>query len=708
MTAALEESAGRLLGRVGADHTRRKAVVYVRQSTPGQVERHGESTRIQYGLTDRARLLGWADVDIQVVDDDLGCSAREAGTRSGFSGLVADIVLGEVGIVIVSEVSRLARNLSEWGGLLDFCSRADTLIADAETLYDLKRPNDRFLLGIRGTMSEAELHTLRQRMHAGREAKAARGELAALLPRGYVRDEQGRTVKDPDASVRARIEGVFAMFRQHGSLSGTLRAMAADGQGFPVRRARGPRRGQLEWPEPTSASLYDMLTSPVYAGAFAWGRAKDLVSELPVEERWRHLVKDAHPAYIGWEEFELNQRQLADNRWPVRSRGGGLLSGLLRCGRCGQGMTVHYRLGSDDGAGYKCRGRRDCGDRKCQALPGLPVDSFVSSAAVEALSPAAVDISLKAIDAAEGDRAGEHERWRLRLERADLDVAACERAWRSVDCGNRLVAQSLEDQWEEALAERRRLGDSYGRHCRRLPARLTPEERDGIRRSASGISGLWDGGRLETPEKAELLRLMIDRVTATVIDDSERVAVEILWHGGSRTRAEIRRPVREASQLSYCAELCARIRALKEEGRNHAEIAGILNGEGLQPPRKSRFNAGTVTGLVERIGAGRRAIKRGRSVPAERGPDEWTVDEMADRTGVCKPTLYKWIYDGRICARKAASQSKGRSRPRIWLIHAASDTFEAIRKWRETPKPEKDGRPMPDFRIASETDLQTL
>ena len=642
------------------------------------------------------------------MDDDLGCSAREAGTRSGFSGLVADIVLGEVGIVIVSEVSRLARNLAEWGGLLDFCSGADTLIADAETLYDLKRPNDRFLLGIRGTMSEAELHTLRQRMHAGREAKAARGELAVLLPRGYVRDEQGRAAKDPDASVRARIEGVFAMFRKHGSLSGTLRGMAADGQGFPVRRAKGPRRGELEWPEPTGASLYDMLTSPVYAGAFAWGRAKGLVSELPVEERWRHLVKDAHPAYIGWEEFELNQRQLADNRWPVRSRGGGLLSGLLRCGRCGQGMTVHYRLGSDDGAGYRCRGRRDYGGGPCQALPGLPVDSFVSSAALEALSPAAVEISLKAIDAAEGDRAGDHERWRLRLERADLDAAACERAWRSVDCGNRLVAQALEDQWEEALAERRRLGDSYSRHCRQLPARLTPEERDVIRRSASGISGFWDGGCLDAPEKAEILRLMISRVTATVIDDSERVAVEILWHGGSRTRAEIRRPVQEASQLSYYAELCARVRALKDEGRSHAEIAGTLNGEGLQPPRKSLFNASMVTGLVDRMGAGRRARKRGRFLPVARRPNEWTMDEMAERTGVSKPTLYKWIYDGRIGARKAASQSKGRSKTRLWLIHADSGTFDAIRKWRETPGPEKDGRPAPDFKTAIDTSPQTL
>ncbi len=342
------------------------------------------------------------------------------------------------------------------------------------------------------------------------------------------------------------------------------------------------------------------------------------------------------------------------------------------------------------------------------AKAGLPVDSFVSRAALEALSQASAGISLKAIDAAEGERSAARERWRLRLERADLDVAACERAWRSADCANRLVAQELEDRWEAALAGRRRLGEAHGRFLRERPARLSPEERDAVRRAAAGISGLWEGGRLETPEKAALLRLMVDRVTATVVGDSERVEVGILWHGGARPRAEIRRPVREARQLSCWPELRARIRALKEEGRNHAEIAGILNGEGLQPPRKSRFNAGMVAGLADRTGAVRRTGRRGRSVPAERRPDEWTMDEMAERAGIRKPTLYRWIHAGRISARKVACRSKGESGSRIWLVHAAGDTFESIRKWREAPRSEKDGRPMPDFRIAAGADLQTL
>ncbi len=570
-------------------------------------------------------------------------------------------------------------------------------------MHGLKRPDDRFLLGIRGTVSEAELHTLHHRMHAGREARAARGELAVLPSRGYVQDEQGRAAKDPDAGVRARIDGIFAMFRQHGSLSMALRMMAADGQGFPVRRARGPRRRMPEWPEPGSASLCDMPTSPVHAGAFAWGRARGKVSTLPLEERWRHLVGDSHPGCISREEFEPNQRQPADNRWPVRSLGGGMLSGLLRCGRCGQGMTVHYRLGSDEEAGYQCRGQQDRGGDRCQSLPGLPVNSFVSRAALEALAPATLDISLKAIEGTEEQRAAEHEQWRLRLQRAETDVAAAERAWRSVDCDNRLVAQMPEDEWETSMAECRRPGDACDRYCHEVPVRLTPEEQDLIRRSASGMAELRDGGCLSTPEKAELLRLMISRVSATIIDETGRVEIEILWHGGDRTRAEIRRPVQEASQLSYYAELCARVRALKDEGRNHADIAGTLNAEGLQPPRKSRFNGGMVTRLVSRTGAGNPARKRGRFLPAGRRPDEWTMDEMTERTGVCRPTLYNWIHAGKINARKESSQHPSGLR----LIHADGDTFDAIRKWRQMPGSEKAGLPMRDFRTASNADLQT-
>ena len=682
-------------GRIRSSHVRRKAIVYVRQSTSGQVERNRESTALQYGLTDRARQLGWAGVSTEVIDDDLGSSARTAGTRQGFLTLVAEVGLGLVGIVISSEVSRLARNLSEWGRLLEICDLTDTLIADAESLYDLRRPDDRFLLGIKGTVSEAEIHTLRRRMHAGREAKAARGELAVPLPRGYVRDSSGAVALDPDVSVRARVRGVFSLFSRHGSLSATLRALAEDGQGLPVRRSQGPRRGELEWPPPSTGTLHDMLTNPVYAGAFAWGRVVGAATAgLAAEERWRHLLKDRHPAYIPWEEFEFNQRQLANNRWPTRGLGGGLLSGLLCCGRCGQGMTVSYRDGGGEGLRYSCRGRRDYGGSICQSLASENLERFASEAVVNALSPTSAELSLEALERAEADRAEEHELWRLRIARAERDAADARRAYRAVDPTNRLVAQTLEDGWETALAECKRLTDSYQRHCRRAPASLSVRERKAIKESMSGIAALWNDGVLTKSEKAELMRLMIERVTVEVIGDSERVKVDVLWYGGARTRAEIRRPVRNLQQLSHYAELRARIAALRSEGRNLREIAAILNAAGWKPARNDAFTEASLQAFLRKSEAGN-AARRRRPAPADRERDEWMMDDLAEKTGVPKSTLYGWVAKGKLKARREGCRDGGKRRR--WLIHANLRTLNAIRDWRNTPAQHKMKAHAPDF-----------
>lgn len=692
--------AGRYDGRVQGSHVRRKAIVYVRQSTPGQVVRHRESTALQYGLTDRAAQLGWAQVNTEVIDEDLGQSAKQAGTRSGFLTLVAEVGLGRVGIVISSEVSRLARNLSEWGRLLELCDLTDTLIADAESLYDLRRPNDRFLLGIKGTVSEAELHTLRQRMHAGREAKAARGELGGVLPRGYVRDPAGRVVLDPDASVQARIRGIFRAFARYGSLSATLRSLAADGQGLPVRRAQGPSRGELAWPAPSSATLYQLLTSPVYAGAFAWGRVAGADRKGPIEGRWRHLLKDQHAAYITWEEFEFNQHQLARNRWPVRGLGGGLLSGLVHCGHCGQGMTVSYRDSGGDGLRYTCRGRRDYGGTVCQSLSSRPLERFAGEVVVQALSPASVELSLEALRQAEADRSAEHEAWRLRLTRAEQDVAAAHRAWRMVDPGNRLVAQTLEDAWEAALAEQERLRDAYRRFGEHTPQALSARERAAITEATSGIAGLWQDGRVTKAEQAEILRLMMERVIVTVMDDSERVGVEVRWHGGARTRTEIRRPVRTLEQLSYYEDLRAQIAAWRAEGRSYPAMAALLNASDWKPARHDRFTEASVQAMIQRSGLATVSLPRQpRTPPIGQGRDEWLIDELAEVTGVSVSTLHGWIQKGRLDARKEPPPDDGKRRR--WLIRADRTTCNAIRAWRAQSRGDKSRRGIPDFRTAS-------
>ena len=534
-------------------------------------------------------------------------------------------------------------------------------------------------------------------MHAGREAKAARGALSVPLPRGYARDASGRVILDPDASVRARIRGVFRTFSRLGSLAATVRALAEDGQGLPVRPAHGRHRGALVWPRPSGGTVHSMLTSPVYAGAFAWGRVPaSEAAGLPVDARWRHLLKDQHPGYIDWETFELNQRQLSGSHWPTRARGGGLLSGLLRCGRCGQGMTVTYR-GGGGGAGlrYICRGERDYGGAKCQSLSAANLERFASEAAVNALSPASAALSLEALRQAQTGRAEDHEQWRLRIARAERDADEAARAYRAVDPDNRLVAQTLEDGWEAALAECARLKDAYRRHLRRAPATLSAAEQAAVVESASGIAGLWNDGILTQPEKAEIMRLMIERVTVTVVGDSERVQLEALWRGGFRTHAEIRRPVRRLEQLSNFRELCARIAELKSEGAPHAEIAAVLNAEGWKPARRDTFTEASIQAFGRKSRAGLPAgRKRRRQPPAGRGRDEWLIDELAAETGTPAPTIRNWVHKGNLAARR---ETRADNRPPRWLVQANRNTREAIREWRSLPRREKTSRPAPDF-----------
>ena len=415
------------MSKVQSKHLRRKAIIYVRQSSPGQVERNQESTALQYGLVDRAKVLGWPAAHIEVIDEDLGLSGRSSGSRNGYLRLVAETASCRIGIIISYDVSRLSRNLADWGGLLELCSQSSTLIADVESVYDLELTNDRFILGIKGTMSEAEIHVMRQRMHAGREAKAARGELVMRLPRGYVRDARGQIVFDADQGVQDSVRGVFQVFAQYGSVAATLRQLAREGQKLPQRLHGGDHDGQLIWRRPNRPTLHNMLTNPTYAGAYAWGRERGQdSSEAPLEARWRHLLKDHHAGYISWSEFADNQQRVSSGRWPVRSQSGGLLSGLLRCGMCGWKMRVNYNRGLQTAAHYQCPGGQlDYGGEKCQSFGAGPLDRHVSELLLSALSPAALEISVQAIAELEADRGRQHQQWQNKRQRARQEALLC-------------------------------------------------------------------------------------------------------------------------------------------------------------------------------------------------------------------------------------------------------------------------------------------
>jgi len=423
-------------GKIQGHHRDRQAVVYVRQSTLQQVARHQGPTRLQYGLVDRALSLGWPRTQVVVIDDDLGKSGASAEGRPGFQRLVAAVSLEQVGIVLGIEMSRLARSCRDWHQLLEVCALFGTLIGDLDGVYDPRNYNDRLLPGLKGTMSEAELHVLKQRMLAGKLAKAERGELGEPLPMGYVRRPSGEVAKDPDEQAQAAIQMVFDQFERLGTLNGVLQYLVRNQIQLPHRIAAGPGKGELEWRRPNRATLGNLLHHPVYAGAYAYGRRpSDPRRRQPGRpgtgrtvakpEECQVLLRDRLPAYISWEQFTRNQKQMEanDNRHqgPVRS-GPSLLPGLLVCGRCGLRMAALYTQ-NGKGLRYACSSAMmDYGEPRCQSLGGLPLDREVGEWVLKALEPAALEISMQVARDLEAERQQLHRHRAQRLERARYQV----------------------------------------------------------------------------------------------------------------------------------------------------------------------------------------------------------------------------------------------------------------------------------------------
>ncbi len=490
-------------GKVQSHHRERWAVVYVRQSTLQQVARHQESTRLQYGLVDRALSLGWSPAQVKVIDEDLGKSAASAEGRPGFQRLVAAVSLEQVGIILGIEMSRLARSCRDWHQLLEVCAVFGSLIGDPDGVYDPRNYNDRLLLGLKGTMSEADLHVLKQRMLAGRRAKAERGELATPLPMGYVRRLSGEISKDPDEQAQGVIGLVFDQFERLGTLNGVLQYLVQHQIRLPHRIVSGPQRGELEWRRPNRATLSNLLHHPIYAGAYVYGRRPtDPRRQQPGRpgtgrtvakpEDYQVLLRDRLAAYIGWEQFTRNVEQLAANRpnalGPVRA-GESLLSGLLVCGRCGLRMATQYTQ-NGKGLRYVCnRAAVDYGEPRCQSLSGRPLDQEVGQWVLRALEPAALDVSLQVAQDLEAERQRTHHHWAQRLERAHHQVERAARQYHAVEPENRLVARTLEKQWESALCEEQRLQAEYAEFLLRQPTALSAQECAKIRALAPIVSG---------------------------------------------------------------------------------------------------------------------------------------------------------------------------------------------------------------------------
>jgi DNA invertase Pin-like site-specific DNA recombinase len=681
--------------KIRPGHLDRAAVVYVRQSSRQQVLEHSESTRLQYALTGRAVALGWARSQVVVIDDDLGVSAATADSRKGFARLVTEVTMGRAGVVLGIEMSRLARTGRDWHQLLELCSLSGVLLADPDGVYDPGVYNDRLLLGLKGTMSEAELYLIRQRMLSGRLAKAERGELAIPLPIGYVRRPSGEAVLDPDEQAQHVVRLVFGAFRRLGTLNGLLRYLVGQQVQLPVRVHSGPSKGELEWRRPTRETLQIMLHNPVYAGYYAYGRRqvepRRKVPGRPSTGRvvmdsseWLVLLPGRLPAYITEEEYEANVARMAANRQTAATPGAprdgaALLPGLLRCGRCGgHRMTVRYPDGS--GHAYTCsfyKTNYGTGG-SCQHIAGPALDDWVARQVLQAVAPAALEVSMAAAAQAEDERATLDKLWRQRIERARYAADRTRRQYQLAEPENRLVARQLEAGWEAALAETARLEADYQRFAEEQPATLTAAERTAIQALASDLPRVWSAPATTPADRKELLRILIEDITASVAGNSELVDVAITWAGGRQTTGQAVRPVARLDQLSYYPALIARVTELAEAGRSSRQIAGALNADGFRPPKRTRqFNDGQVRTLIAKHGI--RPQPKGRpAVLTSLEPGQRSVPGLAAELGMPTATIYNWIYRGWITARHAPAS-------RCWIITADDQQIRQLRERRARP-----------------------
>ena len=696
--------------KVRPRHRDRLAVVYVRQSTAQQVVSNRESADLQYQLRQRAVALGWADDRVLVIDDDQGISGSAVENRPGFQRLLAEVSLGHVGVILGREVSRLSRSCRDWHQLLELCSLFQVLIADADGVYDPTDPSDRLLLGLRGMMSEAELHVLKSRMHQGKLNKARRGELFTCVPVGYVRPPGGGIALDPDEQVRSVVALVFAKYAELGSLTKAHAYLVANNIQLGLRADKGPGKGRLVWQRPRRSSLYEMLRHPFYAGAYAYGRSpldparrvagqpKSGRRSAPPEE-WACLLRDAVPAYITWEEYEENRRRLAAGNLGGSKRSTGLaptlLNGIVRCGRCGKPMAARNARASAHPR-YACDAEfHEYGGPRCQGVVAAYPDRLVESLVLRAVEPASLLLSLRAAERAEQDRERLHGHWKQRLERAGYEADRARRQYDAVDSANRLAARELERQWEQKLAEGLRLDEEFARFRAEQPRHLTAADRQRIEALAADLPGLWHGPTTTGGDRRAIVRLLIERVELNRHGEGERIDVAIHWRGEVVTQHEIRQGLRTYRSHGRLAELRERILDLRGDGQTADAIAGVLNGEGHYAARGEGFTGDRVRQLLAKFG--QTGVPPGvRAAGDLPGADESWLPELAKRLGVKPIAVHRWRWSGWLHARQLRGEN-GR-----WVVWANAIEVRRLGRLRSF-EVEHHGRRTPPAKLTTPT-----
>jgi excisionase family DNA binding protein len=668
--------------QITPSHLARKAAIYIRQSSPGQVLHNRESQRLQYGLVERAVSLGWPRSQVIVIDEDLGVSGRGGGiTRLGFDQLVAEVGLAHIGIVLSTEVSRVARNNRDWYHLLDLCALVDTLIADADGLYHPAAINDRLLLGLKGTISEFELHLIRSRLNGGLWEAARRGVLRTHLPIGYAHDHEGRIVKVADEAIRETIALIFSKFAELGSARQVTAYLADEAVLLPHRRVNDDA---VSWRRATYELVHGVLTNPSYAGVYAYGcskierrldadgRLRSRQVALPMSD-WAVFIPDHHDGYIALDVFEANQKRLRANWRAPRGGAGGavregaaLLQGLLRCGRCGRKMQITYTGVGGNVSRYACvqARRRQAAERECQGLGGLRLEERIVDAFLAALAPASVDATLAALQETQQAWERECHQRELAVERAHYEAERAERQFTRVEPENRLVARSLERAWEERLKYAAQCQEELDGFRRRRPTPLSQDDGEWLHRAGSDLKAVWQAPTTTNRDRKQLLRCLISEIVVFV--DRERLVAELTihWSGGASTK--LTSPLNRTGGHRYVTsqqvnELVRQVAPYYTD----EQIAFMLNMKHLRTGRGNSFT-------TARVGSVRRALglptANPNSLPDGNDPAWMSVKQAAKALGVSPDTIQRWARDGSLEAHQVMPQAP-------WRIHVTDEVI---------------------------------
>lgn len=667
--------------KIADQHLSKQACIYIRQSTLAQVRFNQESTDRQYNLVNKALSLGWKQDQIRVLDRDLGQSGAAANTRIDFKTLVSDVAMGHIGAIFSLEASRLARSNQDWHRLLELCAITDTLVIDDDGVYRPGEFNDGLVLGMKGTFAQAELHIIRARLHGGKLNKASRGELRFPLPVGFVYDDD-RIVIDPDREVQGAVRAVFELFAREGTAYGVVRRFQDQGLRFPRRSYGGAWNGKLIWGRLTHGRTRSILVNPTYAGVYVFGRyqsAKQVTAsgeiitrsrEMP-EASWRVTIRDHHEGYIDWDQFVANRERLAANRTnsevlPNPAREGlCLLQGLTLCGQCGRRLTVRYTGNDGIYPVYQCswRHREGLASRACLSIPATPLDQAISGRLVTAVTPVTIELALAALADLETRDREIGGQWRMRIERARYEAELAERRYELVDPGNRLIAATLEQRWNDALQRLHDLEAELATFEQQTMRVVTAEQKRQIMQLAEDFPRLWTAPTTTHRDRKRILRLLVRDVTVSSGPEPKTIKLHVRWQGGATETLELLLPPNRADAMRYPEAFVSRIRELAVTHHDD-EIVQLLGAGGHQSSTGKPLTQSMI-----------QWVRHKHRIPAPKRPaNTFSVGQLCERYGVSKGVVYYWIDCGII-----AAEQRKHNTPYAITIDEESDML--LREW---------------------------